>query len=72
MSKEKKTFVYVTYIRSTQEEFFEAITRPELHSASGVTRTFPIGSSNQSGGMCARTNIENTYLKMANALFIQK
>lgn len=30
MSKEKKTFVYVTYIRSTQEELFEAITRPEL------------------------------------------
>jgi uncharacterized protein YndB with AHSA1/START domain len=30
MSKEKTTFVYVTYIRSTPEKVFEAIVRPEI------------------------------------------
>jgi uncharacterized protein YndB with AHSA1/START domain len=30
MSTEKTSFVYVTYIRSTPEKVFEAITRPEL------------------------------------------
>lgn len=30
MSKEKTTFVYVTYIRSTPEKVFEAITKPEI------------------------------------------
>jgi len=30
MSKEKTCFVYVTYIRSTPEKVFEAITRPEI------------------------------------------
>jgi uncharacterized protein YndB with AHSA1/START domain len=30
MSKEKISFVYVTYIRSTPEKVFEAITRPEV------------------------------------------
>jgi uncharacterized protein YndB with AHSA1/START domain len=30
MSKEKTSFVYVTYIRSTPEKVFEAITRPEI------------------------------------------
>lgn len=30
MSKEKTSFVYVTYIRSTAEKVFEAITRPEI------------------------------------------
>lgn len=30
MSKEKTSFVYVTYIRSTQEKVFEAITKPEI------------------------------------------
>lgn len=30
MSKEKTSFVYVTYIRSTPEKVFEAITRPEV------------------------------------------
>ena len=30
MSKEKTTFVYVTYIRSTPEKVFDAITRPEI------------------------------------------
>lgn len=30
MSKEKSSFVYVTYIRSTPEKVFEAITRPEV------------------------------------------
>lgn len=30
MSKEKTSFVYVTYIRSTPDEVFEAITKPEL------------------------------------------
>jgi uncharacterized protein YndB with AHSA1/START domain len=30
MSKEKTSFVYVTYIRSTMEKVFEAITRPEI------------------------------------------
>ncbi|AKI00700.1 hypothetical protein IMCC20628_01995 [Hoeflea sp. IMCC20628] len=32
MSKEKTSFVYVTYIRSTPEKVFEAITRPEIAS----------------------------------------
>jgi uncharacterized protein YndB with AHSA1/START domain len=30
MSKEKTSFVYVTYIRSTQEKVFEALTKPEI------------------------------------------
>lgn len=30
MSNEKTSFVYVTYIRSTPEKVFEAITRPEV------------------------------------------
>lgn len=30
MSSEKTTFVYVTYIRSTPEKVFEAITRPNI------------------------------------------
>ena len=30
MSKEKISFVYVTYIRSTPEKVFEAITKPEI------------------------------------------
>lgn len=30
MSTEKTSFVYVTYIRSTPEKVFEAITRPEV------------------------------------------
>ena len=30
MSQEKTSFVYVTYIRSTPEKVFEAITRPEV------------------------------------------
>ena len=30
MAKEKTSFVYVTYIRSTPEKVFEAITRPEV------------------------------------------
>jgi uncharacterized protein YndB with AHSA1/START domain len=30
MSKEKTGFVYVTYIRSTMEQVFEAITKPEI------------------------------------------
>jgi len=30
MSKETTSFVYVTYIRSTPEKVFEAITRPEI------------------------------------------
>jgi uncharacterized protein YndB with AHSA1/START domain len=30
VSKEKTRFVYVTYIRSTPEKVFEAITRPEI------------------------------------------
>ena len=30
MSKEKTSFVYVTYIRSTPEKVFDAITRPEI------------------------------------------
>ncbi|MBX9457907.1 MAG: SRPBCC family protein [Rhizobium sp.] len=30
MTKEKISFVYVTYIRSTPDKVFEAITRPEL------------------------------------------
>ena len=30
MGKEKTSFVYVTYIRSTPEKVFEAITRPEI------------------------------------------
>lgn len=30
MRKEKTSFVYVTYIRSTPEKVFEAITRPEI------------------------------------------
>jgi len=30
MSTEKTSFVYVTYIRSTREKVFEAITRPEI------------------------------------------
>lgn len=30
MSKEKTGFVYVTYIRSTPEKVFEAITKPEI------------------------------------------
>ena len=30
MSKEKTSFVYVTYIRSTAEKVFEAITKPEI------------------------------------------
>lgn len=29
MSKEKTSFIYVTYIRSTPESVFEAITKPE-------------------------------------------
>lgn len=30
MSQEKTSFVYVTYIRSTPEEVFDAITKPEI------------------------------------------
>jgi uncharacterized protein YndB with AHSA1/START domain len=30
MSQEKTSFVYVTYIRSTPEKVFEAITQPEI------------------------------------------
>jgi uncharacterized protein YndB with AHSA1/START domain len=30
MSKEKTSFVYVTYIRSTPEKVFEAITKPDI------------------------------------------
>jgi uncharacterized protein YndB with AHSA1/START domain len=30
MSKDKTSFVYVTYIRSTPEKVFEAITQPEI------------------------------------------
>jgi uncharacterized protein YndB with AHSA1/START domain len=30
MSQEKTSFVYVTYIRSTPEQVFEAITKPEI------------------------------------------
>lgn len=30
MSEEKTSFIYVTYIRSTPEKVFEAITRPEI------------------------------------------
>lgn len=30
MNREKTSFVYVTYIRSTPEKVFEAITRPEV------------------------------------------
>ena len=30
MSKEKTSFVYVTYIRSTPEKVYEAITKPEI------------------------------------------
>jgi uncharacterized protein YndB with AHSA1/START domain len=30
MSKDKTSFVYVTYIRSTPEKVFEAITKPEI------------------------------------------
>jgi uncharacterized protein YndB with AHSA1/START domain len=30
MSKEKTSFVYVTYIRSALEQVFEAITKPEI------------------------------------------
>ncbi|MGA0571496.1 SRPBCC family protein [Variovorax sp. VNK109] len=30
MSKEKTSFVYVTYIRSTPDKVFDAITRPEI------------------------------------------
>lgn len=30
MSKEQTSFVYVTYIRSTPEKVFEAITKPEI------------------------------------------
>ncbi|WP_422823155.1 SRPBCC family protein [Variovorax ureilyticus] len=30
MSKEKTRFVYVTYIRSTPEKVFEALTKPEM------------------------------------------
>ncbi|HET9206338.1 MAG TPA: SRPBCC family protein [Burkholderiaceae bacterium] len=30
MSKEKTSFVYVTYIRSTPEKVFEAITQPDI------------------------------------------
>ena len=30
MSKEKTSFIYVTYIRSTPEKVFEAITKPEI------------------------------------------
>ena len=33
MSKEKTSFVYVTYIRSTPEKVFEAITKPEIARA---------------------------------------
>ena len=30
MNKEKTSFVYVTYIRSTPEKVFEAITKPDI------------------------------------------
>ncbi|WP_340150036.1 SRPBCC family protein [uncultured Sneathiella sp.] len=30
MTNEKTTFVYVTYIRATQQKIFDAITRPEI------------------------------------------
>ena len=30
MSKEKTSFVYVTYIRSTPQKVFDAITKPEI------------------------------------------
>jgi uncharacterized protein YndB with AHSA1/START domain len=30
MSKEKTSFIYVTYIRSTPQKVFEAITKPEI------------------------------------------
>ena len=30
MSQEKTRFVYVSYIRSTPEKVFEAITKPEI------------------------------------------
>ena len=30
MNKEKTSFIYVTYIRSTPEKVFEAITKPEI------------------------------------------
>ena len=32
MTKEKTSFVYVTYIRATAEKVFEAITKPEISS----------------------------------------
>lgn len=30
MATEKTSFIYVTYIRSTPEKVFEAITRPDI------------------------------------------
>ena len=36
MSKDKTSFVYVTYIRSTPEKVFEAITKPEIARRCGT------------------------------------
>ena len=44
MSNEKTSFVYVTYIRSTPEKVFEAITKPEIARRYWATRTSRIGS----------------------------
>jgi uncharacterized protein YndB with AHSA1/START domain len=46
VSKEKTSFVYVTYIRSTPEKVFEAITKPEIarrysRESAGKTLRFP-------------------------------
>ena len=49
MSKEKTSFVYVTYIRSTPEKVFEAITRPEIARIRGVAADSAVAGLTERG-----------------------
>ncbi len=53
MTKSTTSFVYVTYIASTPEKVFEAITKPDLAGATGATRTSLTGSPDRRGSKSA-------------------
>ena len=52
MGQQKTSFVYVSYIRSTPQKVFEAITTPEVARRYWGTRTRPPGNPGRTGSTC--------------------
>ncbi len=59
MSQQKTSFVYVTYIRSTPEKVFEAITKPYA-PALRTTRSSPGFTSASSRSLAKKSPLSHT------------